>query len=315
MALLNEIVGLAKSGVRRLAYKAGYQKSLGESIGRTIAARANIRASQAARSSSNFKQFADKTTAQDIADIRSARSGASLDSNSLSTRERVLNNINESRRARQANNSNYNKTRNRVRQNIEASKSARQSRAEAQRASTRKRVESNIAASKQHRQSLLQQEVQSPVPPTSTPTTNQANAGASKKSSIPSGQPAQNTSMFSAQLKALRSKGGKADIYAADRLEGNYSTFTEFINNGQHKEAADMIGATGDFSNNIAGLRKQGDKYFAGQAEQGPGIQDYIFGHKIPSTAVGLGIAGGAIAAVNSNGGRRSNADLYSSPF
>ena len=315
MALLNEIVGLAKSGVRKLAYKAGYQQSLGESIGRTAAARANIRASQAARSSSNFKQFADKTTAQDIADIRSARSGASLGSHSLSTRERVLNNINESRRARQANNSSYIQTRNRVRQNIEASKAARQSRAEAQRASTRKRVESNIEASKQHRKSLLQQETQSPAPPTSTPTANQKQAGASKKSSSPSGQPAQNTSMFGAKVKALRSQGGKADIQAANRLEGEHTAFMELINNGQHKEAAEMIGATGDFSSNIAGLRKQGDKYFAGQAEQGPGIQDYIFGHKIPSTAVGLGIAGGAIAAVNSNGGRRSNADLYSSPF
>lgn len=122
-------------------------------------------------------------------------------------------------------------------------------------------------------------------------------------------------SILSAQLKALRSKGGKADIYAANRIESNHKAFTEFINNGQHKEAAEMIGATGDFSSNLADLRKQGDKYFAGQAEQGPGIQDYVFGHKIPSTAVGIALAGGAIAAVNRNGGRRSNADLYSSPF
>lgn len=159
------------------------------------------------------------------------------------------------------------------------------------------------------RTTLAQQETTAPT------NANQQETTASKKSSIPSGQPAQNTSMFGAKVKALRSQGGKADIQAAKRLEGEHTAFMELINNGQHKEAAEMIGATGDFSSNIAGLRKQGDKYFAGQAAQGPAIQDYIFGHKVISTTVGLGIAGGAIAAVYNNGGRRSNADLYSSPF
>jgi len=170
------------------------------------------------------------------------------------------------------------------------------------------------------RTTLAQQETTAPVnankQETIAPTNaNQQETTASKKSSIPSGQPAQNTSMFGAKVKALRSQGGKADIQAAKRLEGEHTAFMELINNGQHKEAAEMIGATGDFSSNIAGLRKQGDKYFAGQAAQGPAIQDYIFGHKVISTTVGLGIAGGAIAAVYNNGGRRSNADLYSSPF
>ncbi len=161
---------------------------------------------------------------------------------------------------------------------------------------------------------LLGQEVQKPV-------ANQEAAGATgSKSAVPSAStPAQNnTFLFNgidAKLKAAKSRG-KANAYMAKRIKNDTAAFRENFERGNFQDAADLIGATGKYTQaNAQELLQQGYKHYDEQIANGPGVGDYIFGHKIPSTAVGVAIAGGAIAAVNSNGGRRSNADLYSSPF
>jgi hypothetical protein len=48
--------------------------------------------------------------------------------------------------------------------------------------------------------------------------------------------------------------------------------------------------------------------------QSGPGVNDYLMGNKIPHKAAGFGIAA-VTADVAMGDGRRSNAQLYSSPF
>ena len=131
--------------------------------------------------------------------------------------------------------------------------------------------------------------------------------------------PAQeNTSLFQffdPKLKAAR-KNGKANAYMADGLQNDIQAFDAHLKRGEFKDAASIIGASGNYSQkNVQKLLARGRKHFSGRLEDGPSMSDYIFGYNIPSTAAGLAVVGGTLAAINSNGGRRSNADLYSSPF
>lgn len=163
--------------------------------------------------------------------------------------------------------------------------------------------------------------------PHSTPTSNQAAAGAtgstsssgvgstaptpSPKSSGPDVQ----LRMLRAKAKAMR-KQGKAGAYAADRTEKEFDELSDLLNNGQHQEVADALGLSGKYGKEDATeLQNKLYEHSLRRLADGPGVMDYMGAHKVMSTGVGLAVAGGTLAAINSDGGRRSNADLYSSPF
>ena len=125
------------------------------------------------------------------------------------------------------------------------------------------------------------------------------------------------SSSFNASMKALRKKGGTADLYAAKRIEGEHNSVVDMINAGNYGDAAKQLELTGNYTKaNRHELLNAAHSHYAGQAQNGPGMMDYINGHKIISSATGLTIAGGTAAAIMSNtGGQKSNAELYSSPF
>ena len=165
-------------------------------------------------------------------------------------------------------------------------------------------------------QSGLQQKAtaetaQAQAEPHGTPTPNQEAAGADNQ-----------TSGTDLRLKTLESKAkalrkrGKADAYAANRIEREHGELIDLLGNGQYQEVADSIGMTGKYTaTNKTELENALYDHSMKQLEHGPGFTDYMGAHKVMSTGAGIAVAGGALAAINSNGGRRSNAELYSSPF
>lgn len=122
--------------------------------------------------------------------------------------------------------------------------------------------------------------------------------------------------VLKAKLKQLRDKGGDADIEAANRIEKEMNTFNELFNGEKFDEAAKMVGKTGTYTkNNAQELKQEALRRAATDADSGPGFIDYVNGHRVISTTAGIAIGAGTISAINSNGGRRSNSDLYGSPY
>lgn len=64
----------------------------------------------------------------------------------------------------------------------------------------------------------------------------------------------------------------------------------------------------------FSSLESAQSQYFNKRLETGPNISNYLWGNRVPETAAGLAVAAGAVNIIMGDG-RRSNAQLYSSPF
>lgn len=125
---------------------------------------------------------------------------------------------------------------------------------------------------------------------------------------------------YDAAMRKLKAKDGKADQYAYKRITGEHDGFHAALTDAYQKGDKDAMRALAkehgiDYSDDVAAMRNSANEQFAKNAEAGPGATDYLFGHNVPQIALGVSIAGGTMAAINSNGGRKSNAELYSNPF
>lgn len=318
-------MGAKAKGLKRLANQINRAYSAGAEQGNQLAqaelkAALKARRNQTWRSASGYRRADRAWNAEDVADnvTLSGNGGLGITEESINAYDKAQTNAKRAWRSAQEKNSSG--KRGKSKEQVLAENRQRLDDAEMEMEYRRGVADGSIQpAPPKSRTGLLGQEARKA--PSTTPTSNQRSAGATgSQSAAPSAStPAQkNTQLFGdfdAKLKAARGNG-KADAYMADRIQNDISAFQAHYGRGEFDKAASIIGASGKYNaKNSQELVSQGYKHFNNQIDNGPGVQDYIFGHKIPSTAVGIAIAGGAISAVNSNGGRRSNADLYSSPF
>ena len=126
---------------------------------------------------------------------------------------------------------------------------------------------------------------------------------------------------------AEQSAQGGAESAAAQDL--SYDNYTSDLNRAKLAAGKDFMGRESRNEYFVERMNKRKaeiDAMKAGEErtaaiekfnqdlQSGPGINDYLMGNKIPHKAAGFGIA--AVAAdVAMGDGRRSNAQLYSSPF
>lgn len=318
-------MGAKTKGLKRLANQINRAYSAGAEQGNQLAqaelkAALKARRNQTWRSASGYRRADGAWKAQDAADNVSlvSNGGMGITEESLAAYEKAQESTKSAWKYAQSKNSSGKMGK--TKEQIRAENRQRLDDAETEMEYRRGVADGSIQPSQpKSRTGLLGQETRKA--PSTTPTSNQRSVGATgSQSAAPSAStPAQrNTQLFGdfdAKLKAARGNG-KADAYMADRIQNDISAFQAHYDKGEFDKAASIIGASGKYNaKNSQALANQGYKHFNNQIDNGPGVQDYIFGHKIPSTAVGIAIAGGAISAINSNGGRRSNADLYSSPF
>ena len=142
--------------------------------------------------------------------------------------------------------------------------------------------------------------------PSGKPTDNQKAAGASSGSGDDS---------YDAKLKALRKKG-RANEYAADRIEQEKKEVIDMINAGNYKDAAGALGYTGEYTAEHADkLRQAAEKHAMDAVNEGAGIMDYVNAYHVPGAIGGAAILAGTGVALMSDNGRKSNEQLYSSPF
>lgn len=147
-----------------------------------------------------------------------------------------------------------------------------------------------------------------------TQSTGGGQTGTKQKPDIAATQERAN-SVLKAKLKQLAGRGD-ADKAAAKRIEEKYNEFNELIGGGNFTEAAKLLGETGEYtSDDMRKLTAKALKQANNDINSGPGFIDYVNGHRVISTTAGIAIGAGTISAINSNGGRRSNSDLYGSPY
>lgn len=151
----------------------------------------------------------------------------------------------------------------------------------------------------------------------SSPTGNQSKAGATKgDASAPTSESGEwNQSAFDAKMKALKKKGA-ANEAMGERISKEHGELVDLINAGEYNQAAEAMGMTGKYTEKDASmLMQKAHKNAMDGIEGDPSLMDYVRGHRVISTSAGIAIGAGTIAAINSSGGRKSNADLYSSPY
>ena len=126
---------------------------------------------------------------------------------------------------------------------------------------------------------------------------------------------------------AEQSAQGGAESAAAQDL--SYGNYTSDLNRAKLAAGKDFMGRESRNEYFVERMNKRkaeidamkaGDERTAAienfnqDLQSGPGINDYLMGNKIPHKAAGFGIAA-VTADVAMGDGRRSNAQLYSSPF
>lgn len=154
--------------------------------------------------------------------------------------------------------------------------------------------------------------------PTGKPTENQEVVGASQSDSQTGNQKkagVQANDSYDAKLAALRKKG-RADNYAADRIEQERKQVIDMINEGNYKDAASAMGYTGEYTaENANKLRQAAEKHAMDAVNEGAGIMDYVNAYHVPGAIGGAAILAGTGSALMKDNGRKSNEELYSSPF
>lgn len=152
-------------------------------------------------------------------------------------------------------------------------------------------------------------------------TNNQEAAGATQGGGTTSNQEAAGASSgsgddsYDAKLKALRKKG-RANEYAADRIDQERKEVIDMINAGNYKDAAGALGFSGDYTAEKANeLRQAAEKHAMDAVNEGAGIMDYVNAYHVPGAIGGAAILAGTGVALMSDNGRKSNEQLYSSPF
>lgn len=169
--------------------------------------------------------------------------------------------------------------------------------------------------------------------PTGKPTKNQEVVGASQSDSQTGNQKKAGTTTgggatsnqkkagvqandsYDAKLAALRKKG-RADNYAADRIEQERKQVIDMINEGNYKDAANAMGYTGEYTaENANKLRQAAEKHAMDAVNEGAGIMDYVNAYHVPGAIGGAAILAGTGSALMKDNGRKSNEELYSSPF
>lgn len=170
----------------------------------------------------------------------------------------------------------------------------------------------------------------------STPTGNQQNAGATQGNAQTNNQEAAGVTQgggttsnqeaagassgggddsYDAKLAALRKKG-RADNYAADRIDQERKQILDMINEGNYKDAASTMGYTGEYTAEHADkLRQAAEKHAMDAVNEGAGIMDYVNAYHVPGAIGGAAILAGTGVALMGDNGRKSNEQLYSSPF
>lgn len=170
----------------------------------------------------------------------------------------------------------------------------------------------------------------------STPTGNQQNAGATQGSAQTNNQEAAGVTQgggttsnqevagassgssddsYDAKLKALRKKG-RASEYAADRIDQERKQVIDMINDGNYKDAASAMGYSGEYTAEHADkLRQAAEKHAMDAVNEGAGIMDYVNAYHVPGAIGGAAILAGTGSALMKDNGRKSNEQLYSSPF
>lgn len=170
----------------------------------------------------------------------------------------------------------------------------------------------------------------------STPTGNQQNAGATQGSAQTNNQEAAGVTQgggttsnqevagassgssddsYDAKLKALRKKG-RASEYAADRIDQERKQVIDIINEGNYKDAASAMGYSGEYTAEHADkLRQAAEKHAMDAVNEGAGIMDYVNAYHVPGAIGGAAILAGTGSALMKDNGRKSNEELYSSPF
>lgn len=120
---------------------------------------------------------------------------------------------------------------------------------------------------------------------------------------------------YDAKLKALRKKG-RANEYAADRIDQERKEVIDMINAGNYKDAAGALGFSGDYTAEKANeLRQAAEKHAMDAVNEGAGIMDYVNAYHVPGAIGGAAILAGTGVALMGDNGRKSNEQLYSSPF
>ena len=95
----------------------------------------------------------------------------------------------------------------------------------------------------------------------------------------------------------------------------------DIINNGDAEKVGNLLGRTITpeeltKARESGALRSEFGKMIRKERANGPDLMDWADGNKKSlGTTAGVAVGFGAIATVNSNGGRRSNSSLYGSPF
>lgn len=175
-----------------------------------------------------------------------------------------------------------------------------------------------------------------PQEASSTPTGNQQNAGATQGNAQTNNQEAAGATQgggttsnqeaagatsgsgddsYDAKLKALRKKG-RANEYAADRIDQERKEVIDMINAGNYKDAAGALGFSGDYTAEKANeLRQAAEKHAMDAVNEGAGIMDYVNAYHVPGAIGGAAILAGTGVALMGDNGRKSNEQLYSSPF
>lgn len=124
-------------------------------------------------------------------------------------------------------------------------------------------------------------------------------------------------------------QGAEAAAEQSKEVQLSYNNYTSDLNRAKLAAGKDFMGRESRNEYFVERMNKRkaeidamktGDERTAAienfnqDLQSGPGINDYLMGNKIPHKAAGFGIA--AVAAdVAMGDGRRSNAQLYSSPF
>lgn len=104
-----------------------------------------------------------------------------------------------------------------------------------------------------------------------------------------------------------------ADDKLLNQLEKDYnklSTGDDSLTKFNEKYGTNVTHKNGAFSS----LESTRSDFLNKRLEKGPGVSNYLWGNRVPETAAGLAIAGAAVNIAMGDG-RRSNAQLYSSPF
>lgn len=104
-----------------------------------------------------------------------------------------------------------------------------------------------------------------------------------------------------------------ADDKLLNQLEKDYnklSTGDDSLTKFNEKYGTNVTHENGAFSS----LESTRSDFLNKRLEKGPGVSNYLWGNRVPETAAGLAIAGAAVNIAMGDG-RRSNAQLYSSPF